>query len=121
MSYKVLIFCTLLLIIVSGAELYAQCERQPANVKHQISTSPSGAIEVTLQLPQDLNITRIGLYDLNTGRVVAEVKMKDFGKEEAVFKAVRPSIYMFFVWISECDKPLVYSGDKKSGVVVEIE
>lgn len=61
---------------------------------------------------------KIQLYDLNTGKVVEEKKVNVNGQFKAVFSDVKSSLYMFYIWLPGCSKPVTFSGDKY-GILVE--
>lgn len=114
--YKVLAFCVLLFFQCSfSIDAFSQCD---SKIEYKTDSKVKGVGELSLKSLDGSKDVRIQLYDLNSGKVVNEVKVKVDSQYKVAFKNIQPSVYMLYVWALGCNKPTVIGGGKQ-GILIE--
>ena len=113
--YRALILCLILFFQNQFSTVYAQCSLK-VDYKIESKLESSSVINMkSLERPMDV---KIQLYDLNLGKVVNEKEININNTYKVIFSDVTSSLYIFYIWIPACSKPLTVGGDKH-GILIE--
>src|SRR6187549_669770 len=88
----------------------AQCSLK---IDYSIESKSQGATSiVNVKSLENASAVKIQLYDLNIGKVISEKEVTIMGSFKSIFTDVKPSLYILYVWLPGCNKPLVIGGEK---------
>jgi len=93
----------------------AQCSLK---IDYSIESKSQGASIVNVKSLENASAVKIQLYDLNIGKVVSEKEVTITSSFKSIFTDVKPSLYILYVWLPGCTKPLVIDGEKH-GILIE--
>lgn len=114
--HKISILCTILFfqyLFISNS--YAQCSLK---TDYKIESKSNGSSILKMKSLEGSRQVKIQLYDLNVGKVVNEKNMVVNNIYQTIFTEVKPSLYVFYVWLTGCNKPIVIGGEK-NGILIE--
>jgi hypothetical protein len=113
---KPLAFCILLFLQLLFVDAYSQCE---AKIEYKILPRSKGLSDLTVKSIGNSKDLRIQLYDLNTGKIVDEQRTNATSNlNKPLFVNVKSSVYMFYIWVAGCNKPITFSGEQQ-GILIE--
>jgi hypothetical protein len=110
---KLLLFCSLFTLIVDNA--FSQCTTK---IDFRVEPDEKGSNSISIKSLDGPRSMKIQLYDLNEGKVVDEKETVFNDSYTLTFKNVRSSFYMFYLWLPNCKKPSVFSG-QRHGIRIE--
>jgi hypothetical protein len=93
----------------------AQCSLK---VDYKIEPNPTGSSDVRIHSLEGTKNVKIQLYDLNSGQVIDQKESNLTGSFKTIFTNVKTSIYLLYIWLPGCNKPVVVGGDKQ-GIRIE--
>lgn len=93
----------------------AQCSLR---VDYKVESNSSGSKDIRIQSLDGSKNVKIQLYDLNTGQVVGQQEVFISSAFKSIFRNVKSSLYMVYIWLPGCNKPIVVGGDKQ-GILIE--
>lgn len=100
-------------ILITDAQ--AQCSLK---VDYEVESTAKGAGIFNIKSLEGSKDVKIQLYDLNIGKVVSEKEVTITRSFQSIFTDVQPSLYILYVWIPGCKKPMAVGGEKH-GILIE--
>ncbi len=87
-------------------------------MEYKVESNSNGSSNLSVQSMDGPKNVKIQLYDLNTGKVTNEKAVSINSALKTIFTNVKSSVYLLYIWLPDCTKPLVVGGDKQ-GIVIE--
>ena len=114
--HKLSILCIILLFqCLFFIDSYAQCS---IRIDYKIEPDSKGSSILHVKSLEGANQVKIQLYDLNLGKVVSEKEIQITRTYQAMFTEVKSSLYVLYVWLPGCAKPVTIGGEKY-GILIE--
>jgi hypothetical protein len=116
MAYRILISLTVLFssgIFIANAQ--APCS---VKVDYLIESRSNGSKAINLKSAEIPKAVKVQLYDLNIGKVVNEREVTIGTSFKSIFVDVKSSLYIVYIWLPGCTKPVVIGGEKH-GILIE--
>ena len=108
-------FTFLLFQVLFFTNSQAQCSLK---MDYKVEANTNGSRVISVQSLEGAKNVRIQLYDLNSGQVTNQKEVNINGSFKTVFTNIKSSLYLLYVWLPGCNKPVVVGGDKQ-GILIE--
>lgn len=93
----------------------AQCSLK---MDYKVESNSKGSNDLSVQSFEGSKNVRIQLYDLNSGQVISQKEININSSFKTIFTNVKSSLYLLYIWLPGCNKPVVV-GDDKQGIRIE--
>ena len=85
---------------------------------YKVESKSSGSKDIRVKSLEESKDVRIQLYDLNSGTVTDQKEVSINNSLKTIFTNVKSSVYLLYVWLPGCQKPIVIDGGKQ-GILIE--
>jgi phosphoribosylformylglycinamidine (FGAM) synthase-like amidotransferase family enzyme len=85
---------------------------------YKVESNSNGSNDLRVQSLEGSKNVKIQLYDLNNGQVASQKEVNINGSFKTIFTNVKSSLYLLYIWLPGCNKPVVV-GDDKQGILIE--
>jgi phosphoribosylformylglycinamidine (FGAM) synthase-like amidotransferase family enzyme len=85
---------------------------------YKVESNSNGSNDLRVQSLEGSKNVKIQLYDLNNGQVTSQKEVNINGSFKTIFTNVKSSLYLLYIWLPGCNKPVVV-GDDKQGILIE--
>lgn len=106
------------IILLQGMLFLSASAQCTTKIEYRVDAKTKGLSMISIKSLETPSDIKIQLYDLNVGKVIDEKEMNLNGNFALTFTDVKPSFYLFYIWLPGCAKPTVVSGEKH-GILIE--
>ncbi len=85
---------------------------------YKVESNSTGSKELSVQSLEGSKNVKIQLYDLNSGQVTSQKEINVNSSFKTIFTNVKSSLYLLYIWLPGCNKPVVVGGEKQ-GIRIE--
>lgn len=102
------LFACIIVSLLSFEHTFAQC---PAEIQYSLEKNQDNSFSIYLKAQATTPLLKIQLYDLFTGKVLAEKEINSLTTaSREVFTNVPPSRYSIIIRAEHCEKPTTLGG-----------